>query len=134
MNTDSWRDLEERFRRLEIKPGDLTEQFVRSGGAGGQHVNKVASCVVLTHHPSGISVRCEEERSQHQNRYLARRRLADLLENAARQRLREKIEKAEKQRRQRRLRNNTSKERTLKFKRERSKLKQSRRRSWSEEH
>ena len=126
MNRDGWQELEECLRRLNIHPRDLTEQFVRSGGHGGQNVNKVSSCVILTHKPSGISVRCEEERSQNQNRLLARKRLIDRLEGLARARINARRQAVERLKRQKRQRNRTSKERTLKFKRFRSEIKKTR--------
>ena len=69
-----------RLARIGIREQDLEEQFVRSGGAGGQNVNKVSTCVILTHRPSGVTVRCQEERTQGLNRFLARRRLAEKIE------------------------------------------------------
>lgn len=53
---------------IELKESDLSWHFSRSGGAGGQHVNKVSSAVELTHLPTGIVVKCREERSQQQNK------------------------------------------------------------------
>lgn len=69
-----------RMAELGILESDLDEQFTHSRGHGGQNVNKVATCVILTHRPTGLSVRCEEERNQGLNRYRARQRLADLID------------------------------------------------------
>ena len=133
MSTDALKNLEIRLGRLHVREQDLTEQFVRSGGHGGQNVNKVSSCVILTHIPSGVSVRCEEERSQSQNRLLARARLADRLEAIERSRILSKQQAAEKLRRQKRKRSGGAKERMLKQKHHRSELKQNRRRPQRDE-
>ena len=72
--------LAERMAKLGIKEEDLDESFTRSGGPGGQNVNKVETCVVLKHRPSGIIVKYQVTRSQAFNRFMARRILADELE------------------------------------------------------
>ena len=72
--------LQHRMQTLGIREQDLEERFVRSSGAGGQNVNKVSSCVVLYHRPSGIRVKCQQERSQALNRFLARRILVEKIE------------------------------------------------------
>lgn len=61
-----------RMHRLGIREEDLDETFVRSGGHGGQNVNKIATCVMLVHRPTGIAVKCQETRYQGRNRELAR--------------------------------------------------------------
>ncbi len=98
--------LRERMAALGIREEDLEERFVRSSGKGGQHVNKTSTCVYLKHLPSGIEVKCMEERSQSLNRFLARRELVEkvaALAGVATLRI-SKQEKAKKQkaRRQRR--------------------------------
>lgn len=73
-------------RRMEgcgLREEDLEEKFIRSGGAGGQHVNKSATCVYLRHRRSGLEVKMQKERSQALNRFFARRRMCELLEAAA---------------------------------------------------
>ena len=121
------------MRPLELREKDLEERFVRSGGPGGQNVNKVSTCVVLRHRPTGIEVRVQRERSQALNRLLARRMLAQKLEARRISRWREERERVEKLRRQKRRRSVGSKERMLASKRMRSLTKRSRRRPSSDE-
>ena len=105
--------LQEKMRAMGIKESDLTEQFVRSGGAGGQNVNKVSTCVMLTHRPSGLSVKCQEARSQALNRFLARRLLVERIEERRLGALSQKVQEAEKIRRQKRRRSRRAKNRML---------------------
>lgn len=72
--------LRERMAELGVTEADLEETFVRSSGAGGQHVNKTATCVQLRHRPTGIEVKCMKDRSQSVNRFLARRELLERIE------------------------------------------------------
>ena len=76
--------LRQRMARLGINEHDLEESFVRARGKGGQHVNKASTAVQLLHRPSGLRVRCEQERSQGLNRYRARQLLCDQLERQIR--------------------------------------------------
>ena len=72
--------LARRMEDLGIKETDIEEQFVRSGGAGGQHVNRTATCVHLKHGPSGCEIKMQKARSQGLNRYYARKRLCEFVE------------------------------------------------------
>ena len=92
------RALEETMRRLGVREEDLDEQFIRSRGRGGQNVNKVSTCVVLRHGPTGLVVRCERERSQALNEKLEARQRG-VAEAAARERSRIRRQKRRRSRR-----------------------------------
>ena len=102
-----------RLAALQIWEEDLDESFVRSGGKGGQNVNKVATCVVLVHRPTGTSVKCQQERTQGLNRYLARKLLADRIEAARLGRRSQQQQETERIRRQKRRRSRRAKNRML---------------------
>ena len=111
------KQLLERMQTLGVREQDIEEQFVRSSGAGGQNVNKVSSCVVLHHRPSGMSVKCQKERSQGLNRYLARRLLLDKIEAAIKGRVDAEAQRIAKIRRQKHKRSRRAKLRLLADKR-----------------
>jgi peptide chain release factor len=69
--------LRERMAALGVREEDLEESFIRSSGKGGQHVNKTSTCVRIRHIPTGVEVKCMEDRSQSLNRFLARRELLE---------------------------------------------------------
>ena len=115
--------LAARMLRVGIREEDLEETFVRSGGHGGQNVNKVATCVMLAHRPSGLAVRCQEERSQGLNRFLARRRLAEKMERLLLGRESARQQQIEKIRRQKRRRSRRAKEKMLTAKRHHATIK-----------
>jgi protein subunit release factor B len=105
--------LQERMRALGVREEDLEETFVRSGGAGGQKVNKTSSCVMLLHRPTGLRVKCQTERSQALNRFLARRLLLDKLERRRQGFVAAERARVEKVRRQKRRRSRRARARML---------------------
>ena len=123
---DKARELAERLARLGVREEDLEESFVHSGGKGGQNVNKVATCVVLVHRPSGIAVKCQRERTQGANRLVARRMLADKIETERLGRQSARQQEAERVRRQKRRRSRRAKARMLRDKRAQGEKKASR--------
>ena len=127
MQFDDFESIRRRLERLGVREADLEETFVRSGGHGGQNVNKVSTCVVLTHRPSGLTVRCESERTQGRNRLLARGRLAQKLEERERQRLADARHAAERSRRQKRRPTAAARRRMVEEKRRRGDIKRRRR-------
>ena len=72
--------LAQRMAALGVSEAEIEESFVRSGGHGGQNVNKTSTCVMLLHRPTGLQVKCQETRQQGLNRFLARRLLLDKIE------------------------------------------------------
>jgi protein subunit release factor B len=105
--------LQQRMQSLGVREEDLIESFVRSGGHGGQNVNKTSTCVMLLHRPSGLQVKCQLTRHQGRNRALARRLLLDKIERERRRAAAESIAAREKERRRKRPRSRAAKARIL---------------------
>lgn len=118
--------LRQRFACLRIFEKDIVEKFIRSRGKGGQKVNKVSTCVYLKHLPTGIEVKCQRERSQAINRFLARRILADKIEKKVIATETEEEKIIAKIRRQKRKRSKRAKLKILEAKRKHSEVKKSR--------
>ena len=81
MGIDKEGALKAKMASLGIKESDIRELFILASKKGGQKVNKTSSCVYLKHMPTGIEVKCQQERSQALNRFLARRILVDKIES-----------------------------------------------------
>lgn len=107
LNPATLEAIQELMRRAGLTEGDLREQFVLGSGSGGQKINKTSSAVRLTHVPTGLWVKVQSSRSREDNRWLARRALAERIleqrdgEKSARRQEQEKIRR-QKRRRSRR--------------------------------
>ena len=112
--------LADRMAALGVVESDIQETFVRSGGHGGQNVNKTSTCVMLVHRPTGLQVKCQQTRHQGLNRLLARRQLLDKIEKQQKGYVSAERERIEKIRRQKRRRSRRAKQRMLADKANRS--------------
>ena len=119
--------LLQRMAALGIAESDLQEWFIRGGGPGGQKTNKTSSTVCLRHKPTGLEVRCAQERSQSLNRFLARRDLCDKIAAKIHGEKSRKEQEREKIRRQKRRRSRRQRARMLADKRAHSAKKAARR-------
>jgi protein subunit release factor B len=128
VSSDKEAQLAARMVALGVTEGELEETFVRSGGHGGQNVNKTSTCVMLLHRPTGLQVKCQATRQQGLNRFFARRLLLDKIEALRRGYVAAEQARIEKIRRQKRRRSRRARNRMLADKAHHSDKKRSRRR------
>lgn len=126
------KDIEGQWmHRLGIHEEDILEKFVLGSGSGGQKINKTSSCVYLKHLPTGIEIKCQQDRSREVNRGLARLELCRRIQAL---KLKEKMEKQylkEKARRQNRRPSAAQKEKIFEQKQRHSQKKAHRKKSYN---
>ena len=116
------------MEEASVYEDDLEESFILGGGPGGQKTNKTSSVVRLSHEPSGVAVKVGESRSREDNRWLARRLLAETILEREHKRKSAARQKAEKIRRQKRRRSRRQKQKMLDAKHAHSAIKEMRKR------
>ena len=105
--------IKELMAEASVFDEDIEESFILGGGPGGQKTNKTSNVVRLKHEPSGLNIRFGETRSREDNRWLARRALAEAILERENKRKSARQQAAEKKRRQKRRRSRRQKQRML---------------------
>ncbi len=126
VTADKKQQLAARMARLDVRESDLRETFILGAGPGGQKINKTAVCVRLQHASSGIAVKCGSTRHRELNRFLARRKLCERIEERRTDMLSARQQAIEKIRRQKSRRSRRQRIRMLENKRRHGEKKRSR--------
>lgn len=113
VNKDKWEKLAEWMASLNINEVDLIEKFILGSGKGGQNLHKTSSTVYLKHIPSGLEIKCQDTRSQEDNRYFARQRLCEKLHAILSEEKTKQQQKIEKIKRQKKRRSRKAKQKML---------------------
>lgn len=121
-----WQQLQTWMAALDISENDISEQFILGSGSGGQKLHKTASTVLLQHAATGITIKCQQQRSRQANRYYARKRLCEKIDELQKGEQSKKQQAIEKIRRQKRRRSRRTQEKILEQKRQRAELKETR--------
>lgn len=106
---NKWKQLNNQMQQLNIAESDLVEKFIIGSGHGGQKLQKTASCVYLKHIPTGLEIKCQKSRMREENRFHARRRLIEKIEEQLFEKKSQHQQEVEKIRRQKRRRSRRSK-------------------------
>jgi protein subunit release factor B len=115
--------LEKRMEELEIYEEDLIEKFILGSGSGGQKINKTSSCVYLKHVPTGIEIKCQQDRSREMNRFFARRDLCEKIAAKIHGEKTKKEREIQKIRQQKKRRSRKVKQKVLEEKKKHSEVK-----------
>lgn len=124
ITTRKWQQLKSQMQKIGILEADIEEKFIVGSGHGGQKLHKTASCVYLKHTPTNIEIKCQESRFRDDNRFHARRRLLEKIEEIELQTKSKKQQEIEKIRRQKQRRTRKAKLKILKNKAQRSQTKE----------
>lgn len=113
ISTEKWAKLKSWMQALGLEEADFIEKFIIGSGKGGQNLHKTASTVYLKHIPSGLEVKCQEDRSQENNRYYARLRICEKLHGLISEEKTKAQQKIEKLKRQKKRRSRRAKNKML---------------------
>jgi protein subunit release factor B len=113
MTPETIAKIKDLMTQASVYEEDLEETFILGGGPGGQKTNKTSNVVRLFHQPSGLQIRCGENRSREINRWLARRMLAEKILEIEHGRKTALQQEREKKRRQKRRRSRRQKQKML---------------------